>query len=105
MLEPDDAGETVLFIEVEPAVDGIGIARFEETGTGNGMGRVTVSDFEQGGTAFTDIGFGMVVTILHKVETLVLGEVEGATERHKASFREKGWNDTISLPILVVKTH
>lgn len=105
MLEPDDAGETVLFIKVEPAVDGVGVARFEEAGAGDGMGRETVSDFENGGTAFTDIGFGMVVTILDLVVTLALGEVEGATERHTASFREKGWNDTISLPILIVKTH
>jgi hypothetical protein len=105
MLEPDDAGETMLFIKVEPAVDGVGVARFEEAGAGDGMGRETVSDFEDGGTAFADLGFGMVVTILHKVVTLALGEVERTTERHKASFREKGWNDTISLPILIIKSH
>jgi hypothetical protein len=90
MLEPDDAGETMLFIKVEPAVDGVGVARLEETGAGDGMGRVTVSDFEDGGTAFTDIGFGMVVTILEQVVTLALGKLEGATERHTASFRDRG---------------
>jgi hypothetical protein len=57
-------GEPLLLVEREPGVDGVGIAGAEEAEAGDGVRRLTVGDLEQGGTAFADVGLGVVVTLL-----------------------------------------
>jgi hypothetical protein len=46
VLEPDDAAEAVPLIKVEPAIDGVWVARLEEAGAGHGMRCWAISNFE-----------------------------------------------------------
>jgi hypothetical protein len=40
------------------------VAVWEQAGIGHGIGGVSVSDLEQSGTAFADVGFGIVVAVI-----------------------------------------
>ena len=44
---------------MEPTIDGVGIARFEQAVAGHVSGRAPVADLEQGRSAFPDVGFGV----------------------------------------------
>ena len=59
---------------VEPGVDGVGVTVFEQAAVGNGVGRVSVGNFEHGGTAFADVGFRVVVTVLEQFGALIVQE-------------------------------
>jgi hypothetical protein len=78
MLEPDHAAHAKLFIPIEPAINRIGLAGFEETMAGNCMRSHSIGNLEQGGTAFPDIGPWVMVTVVEELLALVLGQVEGA---------------------------
>jgi hypothetical protein len=63
--------ESLLLVEVEPGVNGVRITWFEQTGLGEGMRRLAVSDFEQGGTSFAEIGSAVVITGVEKFLALI----------------------------------
>src|SRR5262249_4838349 len=58
------AGEAFVLVTIEPGVHRIRIAAAEQAGVGHGIGGLSVSDLEQGGTAFTDVGLGVVVAMV-----------------------------------------
>ncbi len=71
MLVGQQAWEAILVEVIQPGVDGIRVTRPEQTGDGDGVRGMSVSDFEQGGTAFADIGSGVMVAVLEQLLTLI----------------------------------
>jgi hypothetical protein len=78
VLEPDHAAHAKLFVPIEPAINRIGLAWFEETMAGDGMRSHTIGNLEQGGTAFPDVGPWVMVAVVEELLALILGQVEGA---------------------------
>jgi hypothetical protein len=67
---------------VQPGVDGVGVAWAEDAGASDGVGGGAVGDLEQGGSAFTDEGLGVVVTVFEQLLPLLVGEGEGTALAH-----------------------
>src|SRR5215471_3737665 len=63
VLVGQESGQSFVLVVVEPGVDRVGVAVFEQAGVGHGIRSVSIGDFEQGGTAFADVGFGIVVAV------------------------------------------
>ena len=89
LLKPDHALQAQLLVPREPAINGVGLARFQEAMAGDGVGREAIGDLEQGGTAFADIRAGVMIAVLEQVGALGFGEVQGATiGGHESAFLE-----------------
>ena len=87
VLEPDHALEAKFLVEVEPGVDGVRFSALQEAVESDSMRRHAISDLQQGGTAFPDIGSWVVVTMMTKLLGLVLRQVEGSAIRsHDCAF-------------------
>ena len=71
MLKPDHTPETIAFVPIEPALDGIGFAWLQETLAGTGVRGLPVGNVQQGGAAFTDLG--PPIMIAGVVEMLAVG--------------------------------
>jgi hypothetical protein len=67
---------------VEPGVDGVGVARAEDARASDGVGGGAVGDLQQGASAFTDEGLGMVVAVLEQLLPLKVGKLEGTALAH-----------------------
>src|SRR5581483_4576892 len=83
VLVGEDAGEPCVPVVVEPGVNGVGVAVAEQAGVGHGKRGMPVSDLEQGGTAFTDVGLGVVVAAVEQCGALVIRERQGAALVHR----------------------
>src|SRR3712207_553919 len=73
LLKPEHATAAEALIQIEPAVDSVGVARFQETSAGDGMGALAIGHLQQGGTAFADIGARVVVPVV--TQLLALAEI------------------------------
>jgi hypothetical protein len=71
VLVPEQAGQALGLVAVEPVVDGIGIAGPQQPLEGHRMGAASAGDLEQGRTAFADIRSRVVVAEL--LEFFLLG--------------------------------
>jgi hypothetical protein len=86
-LKPDHALKADFLVEVEPGVDGIGFAAFQEAMLSDSMRRHAIGDLEQSSAAFTDVGSWIVVTVMTKLLGLGLSQVEGsAVSSHGFAF-------------------
>src|SRR5262249_5854845 len=61
VLVGENAGEPFVPVVIEPGVNGVWIAAAEQAGMGHGIRGVPVSNLEQAGAAFPDVGLGIVV--------------------------------------------
>jgi hypothetical protein len=83
MLVGQQAGEPFVLVIVEPSVDGVGVAMVEQTGVGHGIRGVAVGDLEDGGTAFPDVGLGVVVAAVEQCGALVVRARQGTALVHR----------------------
>src|SRR5207244_1393267 len=83
VLVGEEAGQPLVLVIIEPGVNGVGVALAEQAGVGHGIRRVSVSDFEQGSTAFTDVGLGVVVAMGEQLGALVVRERQGTALVHR----------------------
>ena len=74
LLEPEHAADAEPLIQIQPAVDGIGVARFQEAGAGDRMGALAIGHLQLGGTALADIGARVVVPVVNQVLALAVGQ-------------------------------
>jgi len=71
MLTNKQPTDTHGVVAPKPAIDGVGVTRFEQAMASDSMRRGAISDLEHGSTAFADEGPRIVVTIL--IEFCALG--------------------------------
>jgi hypothetical protein len=74
LLKPEHATNPEPLVQVQPAIDGIGVAWLQEAVAGDGVGRLPISDFQQGGAAFADIGPRVVVAMVGQFVALSIGQ-------------------------------
>ena len=67
-------GHAVLLVLVQPAIDGIGMARFVQPVPGNGVGRLAGRDLQQGRRPFPQVGARIVVLQVDQFGPLRAGE-------------------------------
>jgi hypothetical protein len=67
--------QTIAFVPVQPAVHGVRIARFQQEVARDGMGRLPISDFQQGGTALAHVRPWVVIARVQQGLTLCVGQV------------------------------
>jgi hypothetical protein len=72
---------------VQPGVDGVGVARPEEAGPGDGVGGGAVGDLEQSGGPLPDVRLGVVVAVAEQLPPLVIGKAEGTALAHGRFLR------------------
>jgi hypothetical protein len=78
VLEPDHAAQAEFLIPIEPAIDSVGLARLDEGMAGNSVRGHAISNLEQGGTAFANVGPGVVVAVVEEFVALGFRQVEGS---------------------------
>jgi hypothetical protein len=61
-------------VQVEPGVEGVGVAGLQQAVLGHAMGRIAVGDLQQGGPALADVGSGIVVAQLKELVALLFGQ-------------------------------
>src|SRR5690348_1109270 len=83
VLVREQAGQPFALVIVEPSVDGVRVAVAEQAGIGHGIRGIPVRDLEQGGTAFPDKGFGVVVAVVQQCGALVVRERQGTALVHR----------------------
>jgi hypothetical protein len=106
VLEPDHALKAKLLVEVEPGVDSVRLAAFQEAMVSDSMRRHAIGDLQQRSAAFTDVGSWIVVTVMTKLVGLGLSQVEGSTvSSHGICLSPVGSHGTNLLPVLLVKNH
>lgn len=67
-------GHAALLVLVQPAIDGIGMARFVQPVPGNGVGRLAGRDLQQGRRPFPQVGARIVVPQVDQCGPLCAGE-------------------------------
>ena len=70
MAVDDQAIGAANLIEVEPGIEGIGVAGFEQTCACDGMGGLARGDLEQSGAALTDVGTRVVIAVVEQLALL-----------------------------------
>jgi len=58
-------------IAAEPAIDGIGVTRFQQAVASNRVGRHAIGNFEHGGTTLAEIRTRVVVAMVEQAGALV----------------------------------
>jgi hypothetical protein len=95
-----------VLVEAEPGVEGVGVARAEQAGACDGVGGEAVGHLEQSGTAFADIGAGVVVAVVSQQRALLLAQGERTADGHGIFLLCCSVTPIIRpLPILIVKVH
>jgi hypothetical protein len=61
-------------VQVEPGVEGVGVAGLQQPVLGDPMRRIAVGDLQQGGSALADVGAGIVVAQLKELVALLFGQ-------------------------------
>jgi hypothetical protein len=100
MLVAEQAIDAFVEEAAEPGIEGVGAARTEDAGAGDRVGRGAVSDPEQGSSAFTDEGLGMVVAVVQQLPPLLVGEVEGTALAHGRVLHSMLAPSAIIAPLL-----
>jgi hypothetical protein len=83
MLVGEQAREPFVAVVVKPGVDGVGVAVTEQAGVGHGIRGMPIRDLEDGGTAFADVGFGIVIAAIKQLGALVVRERQGTALVHR----------------------
>jgi hypothetical protein len=74
LLKPEHAPDAEALVHIEPAIDGIGVPRLQEAMAGDGVRGLPIGDFQQGGTAFADIGPRVVVPVVDQILALAISQ-------------------------------
>jgi hypothetical protein len=74
LLKPEHAPQAEALVHIEPAIDGIGVARLQEAMPGDRVRSLPIGDFQQGGTPFADIGPRVVVPVVDQILALAVGQ-------------------------------
>jgi hypothetical protein len=64
VLEKPDAAEAQLLVPIQPLVDGIWVTRFQQAVASNRVRRLSIGNFQQGRTAFTDIRAWVMIAMV-----------------------------------------
>ena len=105
------SGHAFLQVGIEPAIDGIGIAPPQQARGRDPVGRLALCHFQDGGTAFSHVGFAMMIAGLFQLLALLLRERHGPSmggfwehsERLILVVLEISF--ILSLPYSIVKVH
>jgi len=74
LLEPEHAADAEPLVHIQPAIDSIGVGRFQEAAARDGMRRLPIGHLQQGGTALTDLGPRVVITVVDQVLALRISQ-------------------------------
>src|SRR5215475_10710644 len=77
MLMGQQTGESFVVVVVKPSVDGVRVAMAEQARVGHGIRGLPVRNLKQGGTAFPDVGFGVVIAMVEQGGALAVRERQG----------------------------
>lgn len=75
----EQSGPPVCLVAIEPVVEGVGMARFEQAMQGDSMGRNAIGDLEQTSRALAQVRSRIVVAGVDEFSTLLRCEVKGAS--------------------------
>jgi hypothetical protein len=78
----NQAREPFGFIQGQPMIDRIGITWFQQALLRYSIRGLPLADFQNGATAFSHIGVGMMVAILFQASTLCRSQLNGAADSH-----------------------
>jgi len=70
VLKPPHAADAQAFIPVQPVIDRIGVTGLQQAVARDGVRRLTISNFQQGGTAFPHIRARIVIAVVLQILAL-----------------------------------
>jgi hypothetical protein len=105
MLVGQQSGESLGLVAVQPVVDGIRLPGLEQPLEGDGVRGLPLGHLQEGGTAFPDVGAGVMVAVVGQLLTLLFAQAQGTTAGHRLSSSLSDTLSTNRSPVLIVKTH